>query len=79
VLNKVLGALAAIAGFAALFFRGQAYKEKSERSEARAEMTEKVKEQSDRATEAMIRGVENENKKAKRGSFDAVRDRLRKR
>lgn len=69
-MSKVLAALAAIAGFIALFFRGQMHKERADREEEKAERTEAVKHQSDKATEAMIRGLENENKPADRGYFD---------
>lgn len=69
-MNKILAALAAIAGFIALFFRGQAHKDRADREEAKAERTKAVKDQSDKATAAMIRGVENENKPADRGYFD---------
>jgi hypothetical protein len=70
VLSKILGALAAIAGFVALFFRGQMHKEKAEREKAKSARSEAVKEQSDKATEAMIRGLEDENKPVDRGYFD---------
>jgi hypothetical protein len=79
VLSKILGALAAVAGFVALFFRGQAHKERAERTQGELDRTKAASEVKDKATEAMVKGVIDENKKAKRGSFDAVRDRMRKR
>ena len=62
MLAKVLGAFAAIGGILALFFRGQLHKERAERSEQDLKRAEAVQRQSDKATEALIRGMENESK-----------------
>lgn len=79
MLTKILSGLAAVAGFLALFFRGQVHKERAERKQGELDRTKAASEVKDNATEAMVKGVIDENKKAKRGSFDAVRDSLRKR
>jgi hypothetical protein len=62
-----------------MFFRGQAHKERAERKQGEIDRAKTASEAKDRATEAMVKGVTDENVKAKRGSFDAVRDSLRKR
>ena len=62
MLAKVLGVFAAIGGVLVLFLRGQLHKERAERSEQDIKRAEAVQKQSDKATEALIRGMENESK-----------------
>jgi hypothetical protein len=60
---KILSVVGAISAFLALWFRGSLHKEKAERAEEAKDLVEAEKKASDKATEALVEGLENEAKK----------------
>lgn len=61
-MRKILSILAALAAGVALFFRGQAHKERAEHQEEKVKRTQAAKDQSDKSTEALVEGLSNESK-----------------
>ena len=77
--NKLLGALAAIAAFVALLFRGNAYKAKARQQESRAESAEAVvdiRNQIDEASRELAKKHKQENKDADAAHDNDRRDHL---
>lgn len=62
MLAKILGGLSALLAMVVLFLRGSLAKEKQERAEELAEQRKASHEASDKATEALIKGMSDEAK-----------------
>jgi hypothetical protein len=62
ILNKILAGVTAFFGVLLLVFKGKYEKEKMERAEEEVDRVEAVSDAKERATEAMVRGLENESK-----------------
>lgn len=58
--NKVLAWIAGLMGIAALVFRGQAQKARAEKAEQDAEISKASQKASQAATDALVRGVTDE-------------------
>ena len=70
MLAKILAGISAISVFAALWFRGSLANEKKERLEDELEITQESQELSDKAAEAVIRGLEDESAPIIRNNVD---------
>ena len=70
MLAKILGGLTALGAVLAIFFRSQLQQEKIERKEEEIKRAKSLQRASDKATEALIRGLDNESKPISRGYFN---------
>lgn len=69
MINKALIWISAILGAVALFLRGSLAKEKAERKQEELDRAKRLYAGSEKATEALIRGMEDEAKPIRRGYF----------
>jgi len=70
VLNKILAGISAILAFAVLFLRGSLANEKAERKQEELKRAKSLQKSSDNASEALIRGLDNESKPISRGYYN---------
>lgn len=62
-------AIIGILGTVALYFRGEAQAARAEKARQDADIAKASQDATERATEALVRGVANEQKPVKRGYF----------
>jgi len=70
VINKILGGISAILAVAVLFLRGSLANEKAERKQEELKRAKSLQKSSDNASEALIRGLDNESKPISRGYYN---------
>ena len=69
MVTKILAGISAVLGFVVLFLRGSLANEKKERVQEDLKREKASSETSQRATEAMMRGLENEHKERDSRSY----------
>ena len=70
MINKILGGISAILAVAVLFLRGSLANEKAERKQEELKRAKSLQKSSDNASEALIRGLDNESKPISRGYYN---------
>lgn len=70
VLSKILGGLSAVLAFAVLFLRGSLANEKAERKQEELKRAKALQRSSEKATDALVEGLENESKPIERGHYN---------
>lgn len=61
ILNKILAGISAVMGIAVLYLRGALHKERVERKDEELQQSRAAQDASSKATEALIRGLDNES------------------
>ena len=70
MISKILGGLSAVLAFAVLFLRGSLHKEKAERKQEELKRAKALQRSTDKATDALLEGLDNESKPIKRGHYN---------
>ena len=70
MLSKILAGISAVLAFAVVFLRGSLANEKAERKQEEIKRAKTLQKSSDKATKALIRGLDNESKPIKRGFYN---------